>query len=196
MRVRTHESWRCTLTVLSIAITSACSSSALPVGPGEATAQITGEVTRQFNGTASFAESRGSTTEKAIFNLSARARLNGIEKELIFEMIGTARPSEGRYRIRNATDGRREPMVFSAVYLETDSAFVGFASDSGTFTITRSGAATVEGVFDLVASLYCVRHSDGTVAGTCDPLTPRTGMPAISLSGRLSALQAVTANAR
>jgi len=195
-RDRRYKNWRWARTTVSVAIVAACGSTVPPVGPGQATALITGEVARRFSGTASFTESRGSTTDRPAFNLSARTQLDGIERELIFEMIGTARPAEGRYRIRNATDVRREPMVFSAVYLETDSAFVGFASDSGTLTITRANATAVEGAFDLVASRYCLRHSDGTLEGSCDPLTPRSGVPVVGLSGSLSALRAVTTSAR
>lgn len=175
----------------------ACEGSSVPVGPGKASAVISGEFDVRFVGPASFTADDGRLSgQPASFNLSARTREGGVERELIFEIIGTSRPRRGRYSIRPAWLRNPSPPGFSAVYMETDSTFRGFASDSGEFEIVHSDPDRVDGIFRIIASRYCLRHADGILSGTCDPSDQRPGTPNITLKGSISAVRAGTVDSR
>jgi hypothetical protein len=172
----------------------ACSPSSVPSAPGEATAAISGDLVRQFIGVSSFTSSDGGEPgQPASVTVSARARGSDGEQEMVFDIIGTAHPVRGRYAIRPAGTLHTTETSVTAVYMETDSRFVAFSADSGTFTITYADAKRIDGTFHLVASRYCLRYEDGALEGSCDPSVRQSGTaPRIALQGSITAKRSVT----
>lgn len=181
-------------TSLWLSILIACGPSSVPSAPGEATAAISGDLTRQFLGVSSFTRSDGGEpSQPASVTVSARARGSDGEQELVFDIIGTAHPVRGRYAIRPAGTMRAADTSVTAVYMETNSRFVAFSADSGTFTVTHADANRIDGTFHLVASRYCLRFADGALEGSCDPSLRQSGnAPQIALQGSVTAKRSVT----
>lgn len=179
---------------LLLGVLIACSPSSVPSAPGEATAAISGDLARQFVGVSSFTRGDGGAPgQPASVTVSARARGSDGEQELVFDIIGTAYPVRGRYAIRPAGTMRAGETIVTAVYMETNSRFVAFSADSGTFTITHADARRIDGTFRLVASRYCLRSADGALEGSCDPSVRQSGnAPKIALQGSVTAIRSVT----
>lgn len=177
-----------------LSVLMACGPSSVPSAPGEATAAISGDLVRQFIGVSSFTRSDGGAPDQpASVTVSARARGSDGEQELVFDIIGTAHPVRGRYAIQPAGTTPTSATSVTAVYMETDSRFVAFSADSGSFTITYADANRIDGTFHLVASRYCLRFADGALEGSCDPSVRQSGnAPQIALQGRITAKRSVT----